>query len=283
MQKSFFNRNLVVILVALIFSFLLIAFSIGMRNNSAAPSFIQSFGNDASAVVDRVVTWPIVKVKNVGTTLSSLTDTYQENKHLKSQLNTLAQTKAENQTLRQENKNLKKQVNLNRTLTDYGRISAYVITRSPSSWQNQIVISEGSNAGVTKNSAVMVDQGLIGRVVEVNKLSSKVELISTTNDSANRFAVQLTNSEDQVVNGLVTDYDKDKGQIVMGQVTRNVKIKKGTRVITSGLGGTTPKGLYVGKVVRVSQAGDSSNTKIYIQPAADLNNLSAVTVAKRAD
>ncbi|KRL85290.1 rod shape-determining protein MreC [Ligilactobacillus equi] len=283
MQKSFFNRNLVVILVALIFSFLLIAFSIGMRNNSAAPSFIQSFGNDASAVVDRVVTWPIAKVKNVGTTLSSLTDTYQENKHLKSQLNTLAQTKAENQTLRQENKNLKKQVNLNRTLTDYGRISAYVITRSPSSWQNQIVISEGSNAGVTKNSAVMVDQGLIGRVVEVNKLSSKVELISTTNDSANRFAVQLTNSEGQVVNGLVTDYDKDKGQIVMGQVTRNVKIKKGTRVITSGLGGTTPKGLYVGKVVRVSQAGDSSNTKIYIQPAADLNNLSAVTVAKRAD
>ncbi|ETA74918.1 rod shape-determining protein MreC [Ligilactobacillus equi] len=283
MQKSFFNRNLVVILVALIFSFLLIAFSIGMRNNSAAPSFIQSFGNDASAVVDRVVTWPIAKVKNVGTTLSSLTDTYQENKHLKGQLNTLAQTKAENQTLRQENKNLKKQVNLNRTLTDYGRISAYVITRSPSSWQNQIVISEGSNSGVTKNSAVMVDQGLIGRVVEVNKLSSKVELISTTNDSANRFAVQLTNSEGQVVNGLVTDYDKDKGQIVMGQVTRNVKIKKGTRVITSGLGGTTPKGLYVGKVVRVSQAGDSSNTKIYIQPAADLNNLSAVTVAKRAD
>lgn len=283
MQKSFFNRNLVVILVALIFSFLLIAFSIGMRNNSAAPSFIQSFGNDASAVVDRVVTWPIAKVKNVGTTLSSLTDTYQENKQLKSQLNTLAQTKAENQTLRQENKNLKKQVNLNRTLTDYDRISAYVITRSPSSWQNQIVISEGSNVGVTKNSAVMVDQGLIGRVVEVNKLSSKVELISTTNDSANRFAVQLTNSEGQVVNGLVTDYDKDEGQIVMGQVTRNAKIKKGTRVITSGLGGTTPKGLYVGKVVRVSQAGDSSNTKIYIQPAADLNNLSAVTVAKRAD
>ena len=41
MQKSFFNKKLVIVLIALIISFLLIAFSIAARNNRKAPTFVQ--------------------------------------------------------------------------------------------------------------------------------------------------------------------------------------------------------------------------------------------------
>ncbi|HBQ43907.1 MAG TPA: rod shape-determining protein MreC, partial [Lactobacillus acetotolerans] len=58
-----------------------------------------------------------------------------------------------------------------------------VISRSPDSWSDLLVINKGSTAGIRKNMAVMCGGGVIGRVVEVNAASSKVELITTTDKS----------------------------------------------------------------------------------------------------
>lgn len=283
MQKSFFNKKLVIILVAIIISFLMIAFSISVRNNRSMPPFVQQVGNEAAGLVERVVNTPIAALNKAGQSFVSLLDTYQENQELKKQVDSLAAQKVENQTLREENKALKQQLKLNKTLTDYDKISAYVISRTPSSWQNQVTINQGSLAGVTKNAAVLSREGLIGRVTEVNKTNSKVELITTQNDTANRFAVQLTNTKGHVVNGLITDYDADNNLLVMGQVTLKEEIKKGTQVITSGMGGTTPKGLLIGTVVKVADNDYGLPSKIYIKPAANITDLGVVTVAKRID
>ncbi|KRL84163.1 rod shape-determining protein MreC [Ligilactobacillus apodemi DSM 16634 = JCM 16172] len=282
MQKFFFNKKLVITLVALIVSFLLITFSIVVRNNRSTPTIIQQIGNEAFGLVDRLVSYPVAAVTSVGSNVSDLLNTYNENKKLKQQVDSLASQKVENQTLEKENKQLKQQLKLNKSLTNYTKITAYVLSRSPSTWENQIVISKGSLSGVTKNSAVVSNKGLVGRVVEVNKSNSKVELITTQNDSSDRFAVQLeVNGE--VINGLITDYNSKKNLLVMGQITSKTKIKKNTKVITSGMGGNTPKGLLVGTVASTADDDDGLATKVYIKPAADLTDLSVVTVAKRTD
>lgn len=283
MQKPFFNKKLVITLVSLITAFLLIAFSIFVRNDRSTPSFIQNIGNSAAGIVDKVVNAPVEGISRVTGSVSNLIDTYQENTQLKKKLDSMNALQVENQTLKQENKQLKQQLSLNKSLTSYDDISAYVISRSPSTWQNQIVISKGSNAGITKGSAVISDKGLIGRVMEVNKNNSKVELVTTQDDSADRFAVQLVDNDGQTVNGLITGYDTDTNLLVMGQITSKENVKNGTQVITSGLGGTTPKGLFVGTVKKVINQQAGLPTKIYIKPAADMTNLNVVTVAKRQD
>lgn len=283
MQKPFFNKKLVITMVSLIIAFLLIAFSIFVRNDRSTPSFIQNIGNSAAGVVDKVVNAPVEGISRVTGSVSNLTDTYQENAQLKKKLDSMNALQVENETLKQENKQLKQQLSLNKSLTSYDDISAYVISRSPSTWQNQIVISKGSNAGITKGSAVVSDKGLIGRVMEVNKNNSKVELVTTQDDAADRFAVQLIDNNGQTVNGLITGYDTDTNLLVMGQITSKENAKKGTQVITSGLGGTTPKGLFVGTVEKVVNQQAGFPTKIYIKPAADMTNLNVVTVAKRQD
>lgn len=283
MQKPFFNKKLVITMVSLIITFLLIAFSIFVRNDRSTPSFIQNIGNSAAGIVDKVVNAPVEGISRVTGSVSNLTDTYQENAQLKKKLDSMNALQVENETLKQENKQLKQQLSLNKSLTSYDDISAYVISRSPSTWQNQIVISKGSNAGITKGSAVVSDKGLIGRVMEVNKNSSKVELVTTQDDAADRFAVQLIDNNGQTVNGLITGYDTDTNLLVMGQITSKENAKKGTQVITSGLGGTTPKGLFVGTVEKVVNQQAGFPTKIYIKPAADMTNLNVVTVAKRQD
>lgn len=283
MQKPFFNKKLVITMVSLIIAFLLIAFSIFVRNDRSTPSFIQNIGNSAAGVVDKVVNAPVEGISWMTGSVSNLTDTYQENAQLKKKLDSMNALQVENETLKQENKQLKQQLSLNKSLTSYTDISAYVISRSPSTWQNQIVISKGSNAGITKGSAVVSDKGLIGRVMEVNKNNSKVELVTTQDDAADRFAVQLIDNNGQTVNGLITGYDTDTNLLVMGQITSKENVKKGTQVITSGLGGTTPKGLFVGTVEKVVNQQAGLPTKIYIKPAADMTNLNVVTVAKRQD
>lgn len=283
MQKPFFNKKLVITMVSLITAFLLIAFSIFVRNDRSTPSFIQNIGNSAAGIVDKVVNAPVEGISRVTGSVSNLTDTYQENAQLKKKLDSMNALQVENETLKQENKQLKQQLSLNKSLTSYSDISAYVISRSPSTWQNQIVISKGSNAGITKGSAVVSDKGLIGRVMEVNKNNSKVELVTTQDDAADRFAVQLIDNNGQTVNGLITGYDTDTNLLVMGQITSKENVKKGTQVITSGLGGTTPKGLFVGTVEKVVNQQAGLPTKIYIKPAADMTNLNVVTVAKRQD
>ncbi|KRM97529.1 rod shape-determining protein MreC [Liquorilactobacillus aquaticus DSM 21051] len=283
MQRFFFNKRLIIVLVVLIISFVLVAFSITVRNNKATPPLVQQMGNDAAGMVDRVVAYPVNGLKGAMGSFSDLMNTYSENQRLKGQVDSLATEKVKDQTLKRENKKLKEQLKLNKTLTDYEKISASVLTRSPSAWQNQVVISKGSLSGVKKNAAVMSKKGLVGRITEVNKTNSKVELLSTTNDSANRFATQVMTKNNKVVNGLITGYNATSNYLVMGQITVKTGMEKGDKVITSGLGGNSPKGLYVGTVAKVEEDDYGLASKVYVKPAADFTDLDVVTVAKRVD
>lgn len=279
MQKFSFNRRLVIVIVCVIVAFALMTVSVAVRNKKATPPLVQQFGNDIVGLADRVVALPANGLRGSVSAVSELLNTYQENQQLKKQVSELAQTKVRDQTLAKENKQLKKQIKLNDSLTDYSAISAAVITRTPSSWQNQVIINKGSSAGVVKNMPIMSGSGLVGRISEVNKTNSKVELITDNNDSANRFAVSITTKSGKTVNGVLSGYNADTGEITMNNLTTKAKISKGDKVVTSGLGGVTPKGLYVGKVAKASGDDYGLSTKLHITPATDLSELNIVTVA----
>lgn len=121
--------------------------------------------------------------------------------------------------------------------------------------------------------------GLIGRVSEVNTTNAKVELLSDDSQVADRFAIRVANKDGEVVDGIVTSFNQEKNLIVMGQITSDVALEKGDLVTTSGLGGVTPAGLYVGKVQKISQDDYGLSKKIYINPATDFNNIPVVSVA----
>lgn len=89
---------------------------------------------------------------------------------------------------------MKKELELNQTLTSYEKVTANVITRSPDSWQDMLIVDKGSKDGIEANMAVMSQKGLIGRVIEVNTASSKIELLSSSNESSNHFPVRVSSA-----------------------------------------------------------------------------------------
>src|SRR5699024_4766704 len=176
------------------------------------------------------------------------------------------------EVVQDENKQLKQELKLNSTLTDYSTVNASVLSRSPSSWQSYLTINRGQTSGIKKNMPVMSGKGLIGRIIEVDKVSSKVELISTDNELNDKFAAEII-GDNKNITGVVSRYDGDTGDLVMENVTSTKSIKKGQSVITSGLGGLTPRGLYIGKVYGIKKDNYGMTNSVYITPAAELRNL----------
>ncbi len=283
MQKFFSNRRLVITVVILVACFGLMGGSVAMRNRRSTPPLIQQFGNDIVGFADGIVAYPVNAVQSGVSSVSELMNAYTENRELKQKVSELAQVKVRDQTLAKENKELKAELKLKSSLTDYSTVSAAVMSRTPSSWQQQLVINKGQTSGIKKNMPVLSGGGLIGRVSEVNKTNSKVELLSDTSESSNRFSIVINGSDGKNVNGIITGYNARTNELIMGQVTSTAKIKKGAKVMTNGMGGITPKGLYVGKVSRIGKDDYGLAKKVYIKPATNFNEINIVTVAELND
>lgn len=283
MQKFFSNRRLVITVVILVVCFGLMGGSIAMRNRRSTPPLIQQFGNDIVGFADGIVAYPVNAVQGVADSVSGLMNAYTENRELKQKVSELAQVQVRDQTLAKENKQLKAELKLKNSLTDYSTVSAAVMSRTPSSWQQQLVINKGQTSGIKNNMPVLSGGGLIGRVAEVNKTNSKVELLSDTSESSNRFSIVINGTDGKSVNGIITGYNARTNELIMGQVTSTAKIKKGAKVVTNGMGGITPKGLYVGKVSRIGKDDYGLAKKVYIKPATNFNEINIVTVAELND
>lgn len=279
MKNILTSRRLVVAVIVAIVTIGVIVISSRAQNSQKEPSLPTRVVSDVSGWVSSVVSSPVKAVSGGYEAVSGLLNTYKENQALTEKVDDLAQAKVQLQTLQAENRALKDQLQIENTLTDYKVVNAVVISRSPSNWQSQLIVNKGSNAGIQKGMSVMGSGGLIGRVSEVNTTNAKVELLSDDSQVADRFAIRVANKDGEVVDGIVTSFNQEKNLIVMGQITSDVALEKGDLVTTSGLGGVTPAGLYVGKVQKISQDDYGLSKKIYIKPATDFNNIPVVSVA----
>ena len=67
------------------------------------------------------------------------------------------------------------------------------------------------------------------------------------------------------------------GLCSMSFLPLDADLQVGDRVVTSGLGGVFPKGLYVGQV---SQVGTGTDKQVVVKPAVDFLHLEEVMVVK---
>ncbi|MBZ6069742.1 rod shape-determining protein MreC [Weissella cibaria] len=279
MKNIFTSRRLVVTVIVAIVTIGVITLSSRARSSQKEPALPTRVVSDVSGWVSGVVSSPVKALSSSYAAITDLLNTYNENEKLTTKIDDLAQSKVQLQTLQAENRALKDQLKIDGTLTDYKVVNAVVISRLPSNWQSQLIINKGTNAGLKKGLSVMGSGGLIGRITQVNTTNAKVELLSDDSQVADRFAIRVTNSNSEVIDGIVTSFNQSKNLIVMGQITFDVDVKKGDLVTTSGLGGVTPAGLYVGKVASVGKDNYGLSKKIYIKPATDFNNVPVVSVA----
>ncbi|AUB53852.1 MULTISPECIES: rod shape-determining protein MreC [Enterococcus] len=280
MKKFNPNKNIIITLVIVIIVVTVLSVTAAQRANEGKPNFFQSIVNDSVSFVDRTISAPVKWVQNGVDSVHHLFTTYSENERLKEKIDSYDEIAQKNKNMQKEIDALKSELDLSQTLTSYERVTANVITRSPDSWQDLLVVDKGSNDGIEVNMAVMAQKGLVGRVIEVNATSSKVELLTSSNVSSNHFPVRVSSGNGESF-GLLKNYDEKLQALVVTQLTGDSEIKEGDVVQTSGLGGNSPADLQIGTVIKTKPDSYGLDREVYVKPYADMYDLPVVTIIKR--
>lgn len=245
-----------------------------------------------------LIDYPLTSIKNFASDFSNLWKVQEENDYLKEQLAMTENYQTLYENALREKKELQELLDMNDTLEDYTKISAKVISRDVSYWNDQLTLNVGSNDGIEKDMIVVNSQGVVGKIYKVQDTTSIVKLL-TCEDKSNKVAVRInfTTEEDtsakekskdssgkakdtkQVdsVEGILESYDSDEQAYVVSLLDEQ-EIKEGMQVVTSGKGGVYPSGLFVGTVKKTESLENQLGQVIYVEPVSNFQYFDYVTV-----
>ena len=275
MNPIFSNKKLIGWVLGGIVTLLLITFSL-----TVGSTIVSQGVNDVTNILGRMLAYPANSVNDFMESISNLTNTYQENQTLKQKVETIYELEVQLNDLKKDNEKMKEALKLQDTLNDYTLINATVIARNPDTWRDIVTINKGANDGLIPQMSVMSDNGLVGKVLDVNPTSARVALLSNNDHTLVRVAAMIQGEKESIY-GTLTGYDHEKNILIMSQIQATQEIKVGDKVVTSGLGGVSPSSLYIGTVEEVAMDRFGLYKEVRIKPAADTNDVRYVTVVKR--
>lgn len=163
--------------------------------------------------------------------------------------------------------------------TDNKYIKAKLVNTDVNSMTTHFNIDKGKVDGIEKNDIILQAvgdskfyTGLVGKVTEVYQNTARVE---TINSSENDVSFVNANSGDY---GVIDIFNKNTLQGYM--IDLESKVNEKDILLTSGLGGIYPYGIYIGRVATVTMSEDSLRKNITIKSPVDFSHLYRVLVLK---
>jgi rod shape-determining protein MreC len=217
------------------------------------------------------VTKTIYCTQNVWNTYFRAVLAVKENVELKKQLGKAMEIKNRYEELELENFRLKKFVNFTGFVPDT-YVAAQIVARDPSPWFKTIMIDKGAKDDVLKGYPVLVSEGIVGQIIEVSNNYSRVLLITDRNSAVDAL---VQNSR---VRGIVKGNNEDNCSFVYA--LRKDEVRQGETIISSGLDQVFPKGIKIGKILKVTKIHSQLFQDISIETSVDFDKLEEVLVFK---
>jgi rod shape-determining protein MreC len=199
----------------------------------------------------------------------------QKNEVLAGRLQELLVLQQQTEEIHRENQRLRRLLGLRERLP-LSVIAAKLLVNQSDGPLRTILLDQGTEAGVVKDMPVVVEEGIVGRVVRPQARASVVELIT---DAGAAAAVHVVRTGLQ---GIVAGRGGDT--LRLQYIPEQEDVVPGDCLVTSGHDGIYPEGLGVGCVTRVGpgalSAGRGEGTglmmEIEVEPAVDFSRLREV-------
>ena len=169
--------------------------------------------------------------------------------------------------MERENVRLRKLLNFTQP-QEMRTIGVRVIGEDLTPWKKVVLVDKGSRHNIKKDMAVVVPEGLAGRVLEVGPYTSYVILLP---DADCRVSALTATSRAQ---GIITGVGTAKLQ--MKYLALDVEIAIGEDVVTSGIGSIFPKGLQIGKIESIERDSDGLHLLALVNPSVQFSKLEEV-------
>lgn len=154
---------------------------------------------------------------------------------------------------------------------------ARVVTRDYAGWWQRITIRKGRNYGIPVGAPVVFTGGVVGRIAEVHAYTSVVELTSSPT-----FRIAATVEGDtrpmSYQGGVNTTFGSARGTVEFVPVDIFASAAAPKRLVTSGLGGVFPPGLFLGTITKLEPSTDGLFKSGDVDLDQRLDALTEVTV-----
>ena len=193
--------------------------------------------------------------------------------------------RAENGRLREENQQLRVEGLLVRETDDENRrlrrllalqeqlplttVSGEIIARDWGGWMRALTVNRGRGDNISRHTAVISPDGLVGRVVEVRPGASIVQVL--TDPASTVGAHVLRTRAPGIVEG------EPSGVLRFKYMSRDgAQIQVGDVLVSSGQGGMFPRGIPVGRVRSIDDRGTALFHYAILEPAVNFSRVDDV-------
>ena len=214
-----------------------------------------------------VISAPEKIVKNLNTEIRNHFGLYSNSKKLERELNEYRSQKISLDILKFENQKFRQQ--LDDYLISTEIVFSKIIIDNKSPFLRSIVINKGSRDGIKSGMAVLDQQYLVGKVIEVNFGTSRVLLLSDINSN-----IPITISPGNLL-AIATGTGKDQAKVNFLKKTHFDKITNDSLVYSSGTGGLIKSGVPIGRITNFDSKIDED---INIEFFSDFSQLQYVSV-----
>jgi rod shape-determining protein MreC len=148
-------------------------------------------------------------------------------------------------------------------------LSGEIIAREWGGWVRSLTVNRGRADHVARLTAVIVPDGLIGRVVDVRPGVSIVQVLTDPASTVGAHVVRTRTT------GIVEG--EPRGTLRFKYMARDGGgIQVGDLIVTSGAGGLTPRGIPVGRVHAIDDRGSALFHYAQLTPAVDFARIDEV-------
>ncbi len=173
---------------------------------------------------------------------------YNDHKKLKIKFKALEAENFNNSFIISENKMLKKKID--DIVNPTSETLAKVLVDKQSPFLKSVIVNRGSKDGIKLGMAVLDEDFLIGKVVEVNFRTSRVLLLSDLNSK-----VPVT-IEPNSIQSILTGTGEKFGKLQYTQ-TDNFSLKNGNQIYSSGSGGIFKSGIPIGSINIIDDSNET--------------------------
>lgn len=248
---------------------------------SAGAKRANFFENAAGAVltpVQRVASSVSGAISGFFRNLFNTTDADIENARLRSELALKDRSLIEMDELRRENERLRELLGFAQSAGIEQGVTARVIGRSSEIHYRTFTLDAGSSSGIDLNMPVICAEGLVGIVSEVGSGWCKVTAVV---DPTAVVPVMVERTRDTCMAHGVLNASGDKNRMELYYLPADRSdLVPGDVLITSGIGGTYPKGIRLGTVTEV-MTSEKSSINAYLSPFVDFAHLEELMVVTR--
>ena len=257
------------IVITVIILIILVVFS---NTNSEKFSIVENFANAIVMPIENGLTYLKNKINNNNSFFENVDKLKSENESLKQKNSELEQQMREFEIMKKENEQLKQELNLAEKYGEYTTVPGMIISRDISNYSKILVINIGSDNGIKEKMTVIADEGLVGYIVSTTAKTAKIQTIV---DSASATSCLASSTRDTMIcKGTI----ENKSILSASNIATDARIIQGDSVETSGLGGIYLKGIHVGKIKKVNEGTNKTDSYATIEAAVDFEKLETVLV-----